>query len=207
MKSKTQLYQVLTGVFVACLLISNILAGRTFTIGNIVLPTGVIIFPIVYIVNDVMAEIFGYKKTRNVIWLGFVMNAFAVMAYSIAITLPSPAYATESAKAFEMVLGTTDRLLLASFAAYLVGSLLNARVMVKMKERLQKHLMLRCVVSTLIGESIDAFVFVAIAFWGTMPLESLLIMLIAQPIFKTLFEFAFYPLTRITIKKANLLKE
>ena len=205
--SKTQLYQVLTGVFVACLLISNILAGRTFAIGDIVLPSGVIIFPIVYIVNDVMAEIFGYKKTRNVIWLGFVMNAFAVLAYSIAIRLPAPVYAVEEAKAFEIVLGTTDRLLLASFAAYLVGSLINARVMVKMKERLQKHLMLRCVTSTLIGESIDAFVFVTIAFWGTMPLGSLLIMLIAQPTFKTLFEFAFYPLTRLTIKKAKALAE
>lgn len=205
--TKTQLYQLLTGVFVACLLVSNILAAKTFTIGEIVLPTGVIIFPIVYIVNDVMAEIFGYKKTRNVIWLGFVLNAFAVLAYSIAILLPAPEYAVEGAKAFEMVLGTTGRLLLASFAAYLVGSLINARVMVKMKERLKEHLMLRCVTSTLIGESIDAFVFVTIAFWGTMPIESLVIMLIAQPTFKTLFELAFYPLTRLTIKKANELED
>lgn len=207
MKSKTQLYQVLTGVFVACLLVSNILASKTFTIGDIVLPTGVIIFPIVYIVNDVMAEIFGYKKTRNVIWLGFIMNAVAVIAYSIAILLPAPSYAVEGAKAFEMVLGTTGRLLLASFAAYLVGSLINAHVMVRMKEKTQKHLMLRCVVSTLIGESIDAFVFITIAFWGTMPLESLIIMLIAQPAFKTVFEIVCYPLTRFTIKKANALQD
>ena len=205
MKSKTQLYQVLTGVFVACLLISNILAGRTFTIGDIVLPTAVVIFPIVYIVNDIMAEIFGYKKTRNVIMLGFVMNAFAVLAYSIAIQLPAPVYATEQAEAFEVVLGTTGRMLLASFAAYLVGSLINARIMVKMKERSEKHLMLRCVTSTLIGETLDAFVFVTIAFWGTMPLESLIIMLIAQPTVKTVLELVLYPFTRLTIKKANLL--
>lgn len=205
--TKTQLYQMLTGVFVACLLISNVLAAKTFTVGGVVLPSAVIIFPIVYIVNDVLAEIYGFRRARNVILLGFVLNAFAVTAYTIAIALPAPSYATEIASAVEIVLGSTWRMLLASFAAYLIGSIINAAVMVRMKARNENRLMLRCVLSTLIGEGLDAVIFITIAFIGTMPLTDLLIMIAAQAAFKTLFEIVFYPLTRTTIKRINTLAE
>lgn len=207
MKTKTQLYQVLTGVFVACLLISNILASKTFTLGNFILPTAVIIFPIVYIVNDVLAEIFGYKKTRNVVYLGFILNALAVGAYSIAILLPAPVFATEGAEAFALVLGSTWRLLLASFSAYLIGSLVNAKIMVKLKEKSENKLMFRCVLSTLFGEGIDALIFITIAFVGTMPVQDLLIMIIAQATFKTLFEVVFYPITRVVIGRIKTLAD
>lgn len=203
--TKNNLYQILTGVFVACLLISNVLAVKTFTIGEIVLPTAVIIFPVVYIVNDVLAEIYGFKKARNIIVLGFVLNVFAVAAYSMAIALPAPAYATETAAALALTLGSTWRMLIASFAAYLVGSFANAFIMVKMKERLNKYLMARCIFSTLIGEGLDALIFITIAFIGTMPLADLAIMIIAQAIFKTVFEVVFYPITRVTIKKVEAL--
>ena len=205
MKNKTQLYSILTGVFVACLLISNVLSAKTFTFSNVVLPTAVIIFPIVYIVNDVMAEIYGFRKARNIIFLGFALNLLAVSAYSIAISLPAPDYATDGAAAFAATLGSTWRILIASFAAYLVGSLVNACVMVKLKEKLQQQLMFRCVLSTLIGEGIDAVIFITIAFAGTMPVETLLIMIAAQAAFKTLFEVVFYPLTRSVIKAVEKL--
>lgn len=206
-KTKTQLYQILTGVFVACLLISNILAAKTFTLGNFILPTAVIIFPVVYIVNDVLAEIYGFRKARSVILLGFILNALAVLAYSIAIMLPAPVFAADGAEAFAMVLGSTWRLLLASFAAYLIGSLVNALVMVRMKKRLEKYLMFRCVLSTLIGEGLDACVFISIAFYGTMPVNDLLIMIAAQAAFKTIFEIVFYPATRYTIGRVRRLPE
>jgi uncharacterized integral membrane protein (TIGR00697 family) len=205
--TKSQLYQMLTGVFVACLLISNVLAAKTFTVGEIILPTGVIIFPLVYIVNDVLAEIYGFKKARDIILLGFVMNLLAVLAYSIAIALPAPAFATEGASAFAVTLGSTWRVLLASFAAYLIGSFVNAFVMVKMKERLKEKLMLRCITSTFIGEGLDAIIFITIVFIGTMPVSSLLIMTVAQATFKTVFEVVFYPLTRVIIKRINQLAD
>lgn len=205
--TKTQLYTMLTGVFVACLLISNILAAKTFTLGSVILPTAVIIFPVVYIVNDVLAEIYGFRRARNVILLGFILNAFAVAAYSIAIALPAPEFAAEGAAAFASVLGSTWRLLLASFTAYLIGSIINAAVMVRMKAKSENRLMLRCVLSTLIGEGLDAVIFITIAFVGTMPLTDLLIMIAAQAAFKTLFEIVFYPLTRTTIKRINTLAE
>lgn len=203
--NKVQLYSILTGVFVACLLISNVLSAKTFTFGSVVLPTAVIIFPVVYIVNDVMAEIYGFRKARNIILLGFALNALAVAAYTIAIALPAPEYATEGAAAFAAVLGSTWRILIASFAAYLVGSLVNAGIMVRLKAKLRQHLMFRCVLSTLIGEGIDAVIFITIAFAGTMPVETLLIMIAAQAAFKTLFEVVFYPVTRFVIKKVEQL--
>ena len=105
--TKTQLYQILTGVFVACLLISNVLAAKTFAVGNIVLPSAVIVFPFVYIVNDLLAEIYGFKKARNTILIGFFLNAFAVAVYSVAIALPAPVFAVDTAAAFAVVLGST----------------------------------------------------------------------------------------------------
>lgn len=203
--NRTQLHSILTGVFVACLLITNVMSAKTFTLGSVVLPTAVVIFPVVYIVNDVLAEIYGFRKATRIIMLGFAMNLLAVIAYSIAIALPAPDFAAEGAAAFAMTLGSTWRVLIASFAAYLVGSLVNAGVMVRMKERLRQHLMLRCVLSTLLGEGVDAIIFITIAFAGTMPWESLLVMIAAQAAFKTVFEVVFYPLTRVVIKKMEQL--
>ena len=131
--TKTELYAMLTGVFTACLIISNIIAGKTFDFFSIVLHCGVIIFPIIYIVNDILAEVYGYKKARNVILLGFLMNLVAVICYNVTIILPAPAF-FENSEAFSTVLGSTVRLLIASFIAYLAGSLVNAKLMVKLKK-------------------------------------------------------------------------
>lgn len=207
LKTKTNLLQVLTGVFVACLLISNIMAAKTFTVGNVVLPTAVIIFPVVYIVNDVLAEIYGFAKARNIIILGFALNLLAVVCYTVAIKLPAPVFATESAEAFALTLGQTWRMLFASVSAYLVGSLLNAFVMVRMKEKLKDKLMFRCIASTFIGEGVDALIFITIAFVGTMPLTTLATMILAQATFKTVFEMVVYPVTKIVINKVNALPE
>lgn len=201
---KTNIYAIMSGIFCASLIISNILAFKTFTIGSIVLPAAVIIFPIVYIVNDTMTEIFGYKKARQAILTGFGMNVIAVLAYTIAIALPYPIYFTGQ-EAFETVLSNSFRVLIASMSAYLVGSLVNAKIMAKMKNN--SRLMTRCVTSTLCGEGLDALIFITIAFIGTMPLSQLAIMILAQAIFKTVYEIIVFPLTNIVIKKTERLSE
>ena len=127
--TKSELYAILAGVFTASLIISNIIAGKTFEFFYFTLPCGVIIFPIIYIVNDILAECYGYQKARRVILLGFFMNLIAVICYNITILLPAPSF-FESSDAFGIVLGSTLRLLIASFAAYIVGSILNAKIMV-----------------------------------------------------------------------------
>lgn len=204
--TKTELYALLTGVFTASLIVSNIIAGKTFDFFSLTLPCGVIIFPVIYIVNDVLAEVYGYKKARNVILLGFLMNLVAVICYTVTIMLPAPVF-FENSEAFKAVLGNTPRLLLASFAAYLVGSLVNAKVMVILKKWDDDKLFLRCIVSTLFGEGLDAIIFISIGFLGTMPGEALMVMIIAQALFKTVYEIIVYPLTRFVIVKVKGLPE
>lgn len=204
MKTKNDILQVLTAAFVACLLLSNVMAAKQFEFYGVVLTSGAILFPVVYIINDVMAEIFGYEKARKVILTGFAINAFAVVAYNLAIMLPAPAYASENAAAFALTLGNTWRVLLASFAAYLAGSLSNAFVMDKMKSR-GGGLLGRCMLSTLVGESLDGILFVLIAFAGVLPWAAVASMIAAQIVFKTALEFVFYPFTRKVIKRIEVM--
>ena len=202
--TKTELYAILTGVFTACLIVSNIIAGKTFDFFSFVLPCGVIIFPVIYIVNDVLAEVYGYEKARNVILLGFFMNLVAVVCYTVTIWLPAPVF-FENSQAFAIVLGSTFRLLIASFAAYLIGSLVNARLMTYLKKWDEEKLFFRCIVSTLFGEGLDAIIFIFIGFFGTMPTEALLTMIIVQALFKTIYEIIVYPITRTVIAKVKSL--
>lgn len=204
--TKTELYAMLTGVFTASLIVSNIIAGKTFDFFSFTLPCGVIIFPIIYIVNDVLAEVYGYEKARKVILLGFLMNLVAVVCYNITIMLPAPVF-FENSDAFAAVLGSTFRLLVASFVAYLVGSLVNAKMMVVMKKWDEDKLFLRCIVSTLFGEGLDAVIFIFIGFLGTMPFEALILMIMAQALFKTAYEIIVYPLTRYVIGTVKALPE
>ena len=204
--TKTELYAMLTGVFTASLIVSNIIAGKTFDFFSFTLPCGVIIFPIIYIVNDVLAEVYGYEKARKVILLGFLMNLVAVICYNITILLPAPVF-FENSDAFAAVLGSTFRLLVASFVAYLAGSLVNAKMMVVMKKWDEDRLFLRCIVSTLFGEGLDAVIFIFIGFLGTMPFEALLLMIVAQALFKTAYEIIVYPLTRYVIGTVKALPE
>ncbi len=131
--TKTELYATLTGVFTACLIISNIIAGKTFDFFSFTLPCSVVIFPVIYILNDVLAEVYGYEKVRKVILLGFFMNLVAVICYTVTILLPAPSF-FENSEAFGIVLGSTFRLMVASFVAYLAGSLVNAKLMVLLKK-------------------------------------------------------------------------
>lgn len=203
--NKNEMYAILTGIATTCLIISNILAFKTFTLLDIVLPCAVIIFPIVYIVDDVLAEMYGFQKARKVIYLGFIMNLVAVILYNIAIMLPAPTFFT-GAEAFKLVLSNSLRVLTASFTAYFFGSLLNAYVMVYLKKKAEKYLFARCILSTLLGEGLDAILFITIAFYGTMPLITLIGMIIAQALFKTGYEIIIYPLTRAIIKKIHTIK-
>lgn len=200
---KKDLYAILSGIFCASLIISNILAFKTFTLGEIVLPTAVIMFPIVYIVNDVLAEVYGFEKTKKIIFTGFAMNLIAVIAYNIAILLPAPVF-FEGSDAFALVLSNSLRVLIASMSAYLVGSISNAKVMQLLKiKQGEKGLMARCVLSTLVGESLDALIFISIAFFGTMDTMSLITMIISQALFKTIYEIVFFPVTKRIIGKVK----
>ncbi len=208
MKSKTkqEILVVAVALYCSCLLISNVIAGKTFAFIEWQLPCAVVIFPLVYIINDMLTEIYGFKIARNVVILGFGINLLAVGAYSITIMLPASQFFDEQA-GFEAVLGSTPRMLIASLSAYIVGSLINAKVMDALHQKFPKLLMFRCIGSTLLGESADAALFISIAFIGTMPLEALLSMILLQAGFKTLYEIIIYPITKAVITKVKTLPE
>ena len=175
--SQMELYPIITALFCGCLIISNILASKTFSLYDIILPCGVVpcgvvIFPLVYIVGDVLTEIYGFTLAKRTIYLGFIINLIAVIAYQIAIFLPGTDLATSNA--FSIILGSTPRILIASLISYLVGSYVNAYFMKILKERYTDYLFARCSISTLFGEGLDAIIFITIAFAGLMPNEVLI---------------------------------
>lgn len=196
---KQTIYVTLSTLYCCMLIVSNIIANRTFNVFGFVLPSAVIVFPIVYIVNDVMTECFGFKNASKTIIMAFVLNLLAVIFFSIAVQLPSE----QDYSSYSVVLGSTLKALVASFTAYLAGSFINAIVMHKMKQKLNKQLMLRCVLSTMLGELFDAFIFITIMFIGVLPVHVVGEMIIVQALFKTLYEIIVYPATRIVIKQIN----
>ena len=200
------MYMVLVTVYVACLLISNVTAVKTFSLGPFSLPAAVLLFPIVYIVNDLLAEVYGFKKARYAIYLGFVLNLFMVLYFTLAIALPSgPFFGAQ--EAFATILGSTPRMLIASLSAYLVGSTLNAKIMVSMRDAANGRsgiaLFARCIVSTFFGELCDSLIFITLAFIGTMPISQILIMVLTQALFKTLYELVVFPVTNTVIEKVR----
>ncbi|MGQ7868360.1 queuosine precursor transporter [Sunxiuqinia sp. sy24] len=204
MKNKVSVLFLLAGVlFAACLLISNILASKIILIGPWSAPAGVLIFPLAYIINDVIAEVWGYTKARLIIWAGFGVNVLAALFFMLAISMPSAPFYEEQA-AFQTILGSSIRIVLASLMAYVVGSFLNAYVMSKFKLMTQgKNFSLRAIVSTLAGEGADSLIFITIAFAGIFPMPVILGMIVTQALLKTAYEILVLPLTYQVVKKVK----
>ncbi|MFQ5958465.1 MAG: queuosine precursor transporter [Alphaproteobacteria bacterium] len=186
---------VVAAIFVTALITANIIAVKLIGVGGAVLPAAIIIFPISYIVGDVLTEVYGYRQARRVIWLGFACNLIAVAAIWAAGKLP-PASIFEAQEAYERILGYTPRLLLASFLAYLVGEFANAFVLAKMKIATGgRWLWTRTIGSTIVGQGLDSLVFITVAFAGTVPFAALASIVATQWLAKTAYEAAATPLT------------
>jgi uncharacterized integral membrane protein (TIGR00697 family) len=199
MKKNSDLFVVLSGIYVVALIISNVVSGKLILFGNYVLTAGIFLFPIVYILADIFPEVYGLEKTRKIIWLGFALNLFAVLFFAFALWLPFPDF-WKNQEAFVTVLSFTPRLLLASFVAYLIGTNVNAWIMVKLKKLTnEKFLWVRTIGSTVAGESLDSVIFITIAFLGIVPIDQLPIMIISQAVFKILYETFATPLTYVVI--------
>ena len=208
-------YHVVVAVFVTSLIVSNIIAVKLFSIGGITLPAGVILFPIAYIIGDVLTEVYGFPRAREAIWIGFGCNLLAVAAIWIAGLLPpSPSWQTallespqEAQMAYSAILGFAPRLLLASFVAYLFGEFLNSFVLAKLKVKTHgRYLWVRTIGSTLVGQGVDSFLFITIAFYGILPTSVLFTAILFQWIFKSLFEAFATPFTYLVVgalKKAE----
>ncbi|MGE5383023.1 MAG: queuosine precursor transporter [Omnitrophica WOR_2 bacterium] len=201
MKNTVSVTFMLTGIlFTACLIIANIIAVKIVEVGPLALPASILIFPVTYILNDVIAEVWGFRKARLIIWSGLAMNAVMALFFSLSIALPEASFWKDQTP-YAHILGSTPRLVLASFAAYLTGSFLNAFVMSRMKVfHKGKYFGVRAVISTIVGETADSFIFITVAFAGIFPMHDLLLMIATQVLLKTLYEVIALPVTSRIVK-------
>lgn len=196
-------FVILVALFITCLITANIIAVKLISIFGLVLPAAIIIFPISYILGDVLTEVYGYRQARRVIWLGFFCNLILVVAIWLAQLLPVASF-WDGQGAYERILGYTPRILAASFVAYLVGEFSNSFVLAKMKIATNgRWLWTRTIGSTLVGQGLDSLVFITLAFVGTIPPAALVSAILTQWVAKSMYEAAVTPLT---YKVVNFLK-
>ncbi len=189
------LYLLVTVLFVACLIAANITATKLIEPWGLVMDAGTIVFPVSYILGDVLTEVYGFRAARRVIWLGFLANLLVVAAIAVAGLVP-PASFWEGQAAYEQILGFVPRILAASFCAYLVGEFANSIVLARLKVATQgRHLWLRTIGSTLVGQGLDSLVFVTLAFGGVIPAEAMVAMILTQWLVKSAYEALATPVT------------
>lgn len=188
-------YPTLVAVFVGLLIISNIAATKLITLGPLLLDGGAVLFPLVYVLGDVLSEVFGFRAARRAIVLGFAMSALAAVTFWLVQVAPYPdAYGNQAA--YEAVLGFVPRIVGASLAGFLVGQLLNAYVLVRIKERTaERALWLRLIGSTVVGEFADTVVFCTIAFYGVITGAEFLNYVITGYLYKVALEVVLLPVS------------
>ena len=203
MKEKVSVPFMLLGIlFNVCLIAANLLETKVIQIGSLTVTAGLLVFPISYIINDCIAEVWGFKKARLIIWSGFAMNFFVVALGLIAVAIPAAPF-WEGEEHFDFVFGMAPRIVAASLMAFLVGSFLNAYVMSKMKVASQgRNFSARAIWSTVVGETADSLIFFPVAFGGVIAWKELLIMMGIQIVLKSLYEVMILPVT-IRVVKAN----
>ncbi len=182
-------------IFVTCLVVSNVIAVKLVMLGGLILPAAIVIFPVSYLLADVLTEVYGYRAARRMIWLGFFCNLLAVLAIYVGALLPAAGFWPDQA-AYDKILGAAPRILAASFLAYLVGEFANTIIMSRLKVAMAgRHLWLRAIGSTLVGQGLDSAVFISIAFSGIMPTTILLGTIVTQWLVKSAYEALATPLT------------
>jgi hypothetical protein len=186
-------FVIITAVFITCLITANIIAVKVISVGPVILPAAIIIFPLSYIFGDILTEVYGYHWARRVIWLGFLCNLIFVIFVWVGQVLP-PAPFWKGQEAYESILGYTPRLLVASFCGYLIGEFANSFVLAKMKILTQgRWLWTRTIGSTIVGQGLDTVVFITLAFIGTP--SFVMIMILYHWLTKTGIEAIFTPFT------------
>jgi hypothetical protein len=191
---------IITAFFVAVILISNVASTKILDFGFFTFDGGTLLFPLSYIFGDILTEVYGYRRSRKVIWLGFGVALLASAVFIIVGKLP-PAAGWENQEAYDKILGLTPRIVVASLIAYFAGEFSNSFILAKMKIWMEgKRLWMRTIGSTLVGEGIDSALFILIAFAGILPGSLILTLIISNYLFKTGVEILFTPATYKVVK-------
>lgn len=187
-------------LFVVCLISSNLLETKVIQVGTLTLTAGMLIFPISYIINDCITEVWGFKKARLIIWIGFAMNFFVAGMGQLATFIPAAEY-WDGGEHFNYIFGLVPRITIASLAAFICGSFVNAYIMSRMKIKSKgKNFSLRAIVSTIFGETLDSLIFFPIAFGGLIAFPDLLKLTLIQIALKSLYEIIILPVTIQVVK-------
>lgn len=195
------LYLVLVLTFCICLIVANLVEIKTIDLGPLTITAGVIIFPISYIINDCVVEVYGLQRAKLMIWLGFAASLFVTLALQLSIALPGSSEWT-SQEAMEEIYGGVPRIVAASFLAFLCGSMVNAYTMERMKKSGNdaRKFSFRALVSTIYGESVDSLIFFPVAFAGVLSWRMIGSLMITQAVIKTLYEVMILPVTIAAVK-------
>ncbi len=202
---KTYRYvDLVTAAFVAVLLISNVASTKILVLGPFTFDGGTVLFPLAYIFGDVLTEVYGYGRSRRVIWIGFLWLGMAAAVFALVDWLP-PAGEWELQESFHAILGQTPRIVAGSLVAYFAGEFTNSYVLAKLKLLTRgRWLWTRTVSSTVCGQAVDTAVFLAVAFGGVLPTTLLLVVFVSNYVFKVGVEVLFTPVTYWVV---NLLKK
>jgi len=196
----SMLFMLFSILFCVCLITANVLETKQISIGCVNITGGLLVFPVSYIINDCVCEVWGYRKARLLIWTGFAMNFLFVVFGALADAIPGAPY-WDNDEGFHRVFGLAPRIAGASFVAFLVGSFINAYVMSRMKiSSGGSHFSVRAVASTVLGESADSLIFFPLALSGVVPLDEMPSLIISQVALKTLYEIAVLPLTARVVR-------
>ena len=202
-KPDRQLYryfEIITGLFVAVVLISNVASTKILLLGPFTFDGGTLLFPLSYIFGDILTEVYGFKASRRVIWTGFGSALLMSVVFIVVGALP-PAEGWEHQDAYRHILLYTPRIVIASLIAYFAGEFTNSTILAKMKIWTKgRFLWTRTIGSTLAGEGVDTILFVLIAFWGTLPGNLLIAITLSNYIFKCAFEALATPITYAVVR-------
>ncbi|MDR1672172.1 MAG: queuosine precursor transporter [Bacteroidales bacterium] len=193
-------FLLLSVVFSVCLTLSNLLAAKVITVFGMSATAALIVFPVSYIINDAVTEVWGYRKARMMIWMAFAMNFLAIVFMQLSVMLPPAPYWTGQ-EAYAGAFRQTPRIACASLIAFLCGSFINACIMSRMKVRTRgKGFGIRAAVSTLFGETADSCLFFSIAFAGIAAWREILIMIVAETVLKSAYEIVILPVTTMVVR-------
>ena len=185
----------ITALFVAVLLISNVTSTKIVAFGPLTFDGGTILFPLSYIFGDILTEVYGYSRSRKVIWLGFISALLMSLTFILIGALP-PAADWQYQSAYNQILGLTPRIVVASLIAYFAGEFSNSFMLAKLKLFTNGRLLwTRTIGSTLVGQLVDTSLFVLIAFTSVVPIKLLLAIMVSNYIFKCGVEILFTPVT------------
>jgi hypothetical protein len=188
-------------VFVAVQLISNTVAVKLIELGPLIISGATLIFPISYIFGDILTEVYGYRASRKIIWSGFGALVLMSFFYWFVQHLPAPAFWQDQA-AYDTILGAAPRIVLASMIAYFAGEFSNSFILSRMKVWMEgSHLWMRTIGSTIVGEGVDSILFATIAFWGTMPTQALITVILSIYVVKVAYEVLATPITYFIVGK------